>query len=247
MDIREYRALLFAIAASLALHTLTLLLAPGFGAPIKAPPGLPALTAVLRDLPQPDSTPPQLEPQAVTQPRPASEPRPKADPARPRPQNAPLLTSPPSQPAPAIPAAESGPVDTNSNTAAPTSSVVAPQTTIASTATTSAIAHVEPADPGALQGYKVQLAAFAQKYQRYPPQAREREWEGIAEVKLTIGENGRIREVSIASSSGHDILDQEAMAMVRKAAPLAEITSALRNKEFSINLPVVFHLKHEGG
>jgi protein TonB len=93
----------------------------------------------------------------------------------------------------------------------------------------------------------VQLAAFAAKYKRYPATALESHWEGIAEVKLTIGADGRIREAVIVNSSGHDMLDKVAIDMVRKAAPLTEIKPALRNKEFSINLPIVFNIERKSG
>jgi protein TonB len=158
-----------------------------------------------------------------------------------------MLTAPSSSAAPSVPAATGVPAESKPGPVAPASATASPPTAVASSAPSAASASAEPADPTALQSYKIQLAAFAQKYQRYPRQAVEQKWEGIAEVKLTIGENGRIREAVIASSSGHDELDQEAIAMVRKAAPLTEIKSALRNREFSINLPVVFHLKREGG
>ena len=85
------------------------------------------------------------------------------------------------------------------------------------------------------------------KYKRYPRVAVERGWEGITEVKLSIGPDGKIREAVVAVSSGHEILDQQAIEMVRKAAPLTEITSGLRNREFSINLPIVFNIERKGG
>jgi protein TonB len=119
--------------------------------------------------------------------------------------------------------------------------------TAAPGAPASASPRAEPADPNALQGYKVQLATYAAKYKRYPRLALERGWEGITEVKLTIGADGSIREVAVAASSGHDLLDQQAVEMVRKAAPVTQITSALRNREFSINLPVVFNIERKGG
>jgi hypothetical protein len=34
--------------------------------------------------------------------------------------------------------------------------------------------------------------------------------------------------------------------MVRKAAPITEISTGLRNREFSINLPIVFSIERKG-
>jgi protein TonB len=252
IETREYRALQIAVVASLVLHAAVLFLAPGFRAR-ERPPALPTLTAVLRSQPQPQETTPvpavrpQPEPETKPSPtpQPVAEPRPKPETVKPRAQT-PVMTAPSSQPVFAVPPAESAPAEAKSAPTASASPATQPAT-VASTAPTSAASRGEQADPNALQTYKIQLAAYAQKYQRYPSLARENNWEGIAEVKLTIGENGRIREVIVVSSSGHDILDQQAIEMVRKAAPITEIPSALRNKEFPINLPIVFHLEHKGG
>jgi periplasmic protein TonB len=253
VGIREQRALVLGIAASIVLHAMVLLMAPGFQAK-QYVPELPTLTAVLRQPEAPVAAP--APPEAVT-PKPVTEPpkpvaaKPEARPEPPKPRanvppaatqaaGAPVLTAPSSSPAPSVAAATGTPSEAKAGP-------VAPPTTVASAAPSAASASAEPIDPQALQGYKIQLAGFAQKYQRYPPKAIAQRWQGITEVKITIGENGRIRDAVVATSSGHDELDQEAIAMVRKAAPITEIKSALRNREFSINLEVVFQLKPANG
>ncbi len=251
-DMREYRALLIGIAASLAIHAMVLCLAPGFR-PQKYVPELPTLTAVLRDVPQPETLtqPARGQPQPETEPpRPAAEPRPKPEAVKPRVQ-APLpLTAPSLQPAP-TPAADAAAPDSKpapAASAAPASAVPAPPAVVATTAPSVAATHTETVDPDALRDYQVHLGGNAAKYMRYPRTAVENNWEGIAEVKLTIGENGRIRALEIATSSGHDILDQQAIEMVRKAAPLTEIPGALRNKEFNTrSIFIRFNIERKGG
>ena len=224
-------------------------------------PALPTLSAVLRS--PPPSIEPAAAPKAPAEPvreaqKPPPEPKTKAEPPRPK-TPAPQLTTPTPQPqaapapptavpAPAAPttAAAPAPVTANESRPGASTAVSQPPTVVAAAAPNSAVAS-GPADPDALQSYKVQLAALAAKYKRYPATALESHWEGIAEVKLTIGADGRIREVVIANSSGHDVLDKVAMDMVRKAAPLTEIKAALRNREFSINLPIVFNIEHKSG
>lgn len=244
MDFREQRTLQLAIAASLALHALVLLFAPGVRVPPPAPV-LPTLTAVLntaRILAEPARSEPEKTRAEPPQPqRPVAEARPKPEAAKP---GTPAMTAPSVEPAPAIPASSAS--DGN-RASAPSSSPGGPPAVVASAAPGSSASRAEPADPNALQNYKVQLAAYAAKYRKYPASALRSGWEGIAEVKLTIGPDGRIREAVIAASSGHEILDQQAIEMVRKAAPITEISAGLRNREFTINLPIVFNIERKGG
>jgi TonB family protein len=53
----------------------------------------------------------------------------------------------------------------------------------------------------------------------YPQAAFEREEEGIAVVKFSIGEGGDITSSLVIESSGSDYLDQGALDVVRSAAP----------------------------
>ena len=53
----------------------------------------------------------------------------------------------------------------------------------------------------------------------YPQAAFEREEEGIAVVKFSIGEGGDITSNLVIESSGSDYLDQGALDVVRSAAP----------------------------
>lgn len=244
MDARERHALQFAVAASILLHALALFIAPGMRAPERAPV-LPPLTALLRASPQIEAPLPVAREQPGAEPekpRPVAEPKPAptAESAEPQAGEPPPMSAPSSKAAPSVAAAD--------NAAPETKPAPAAAAALASAALSAASsARAEPADPNALQGYKVQLAAFASKYKRYPRLALERGWEGIAEVKLTIGADGQVREAVIGVSSGHELLDREAVDMVRKAAPLTEITAALRNREFSVNLPIVFNIARKSG
>lgn len=77
---------------------------------------------------------------------------------------------------------------------------------------------------------------------RYPAQARERGWEGRVEVRLVIGTSGTIKSAVIKSSSRYQILDDQALDMVRKSQRRLEIPPALRGREFSVDIPVTFEL-----
>lgn len=72
-------------------------------------------------------------------------------------------------------------------------------------------------------------------------------WEGKAEIRMVIGANGMISSITVKTSAGHEILDAQALDMIRKAKPLTQIPAALRGKEFTVDVPVVFSLKEETG
>jgi TonB family protein len=47
----------------------------------------------------------------------------------------------------------------------------------------------------------------------------------------------------VKSSSGYEILDNVAVDMIKKAKPLTPIPAALRGKEFTVDIPVIFDLQ----
>ena len=71
----------------------------------------------------------------------------------------------------------------------------------------------------------------------FPPEALERGLEGEVTLLVRLGERGRILDASIASGSGHKILDD---AAVRAVLKLGSLGSSSANK--SILLPVRFRI-----
>jgi len=83
----------------------------------------------------------------------------------------------------------------------------------------------------------------AARYKRYPAIALEKGWQGKVEVRMVIGANGMIASASIKASSGHDILDKQALEMLKKGNATVPIPASLRGREFSIDIPVKFDLE----
>ncbi len=98
-------------------------------------------------------------------------------------------------------------------------------------------------DAEGMRRYRIGLAREARGHRRYPPLALERGWTGTAEVEVGVSRQGRARGVLLARSSGHDILDREALAMMSLAAAAVVPPESLRGREFSVRLPVVFDLE----
>ncbi|MGW8268829.1 MAG: energy transducer TonB [Burkholderiales bacterium] len=101
-------------------------------------------------------------------------------------------------------------------------------------------------DEDLLARYRLQLISAARRYKRYPRAALDNQWEGAAEVAMVIGDNGRIREVTISKSSGHEVLDRQAIDMFRKAKPLVPIPTGLRGREFRVTLKAIYSLRDPG-
>lgn len=93
--------------------------------------------------------------------------------------------------------------------------------------------------------YRQALKAAAQRFRRYPALARERGWEGTASVALVFDGGEPMPEMSIVSSSGRELLDEQALAMLTQAVRAAPMPEALKGQKFRIELPVTFSLADE--
>lgn len=68
--------------------------------------------------------------------------------------------------------------------------------------------------------WQARLMAHLSRSQRYPPGTLSRGEQATAHVRFSIDASGRVLSVSLARSSGNSALDQEVVAMVRRASPV---------------------------
>lgn len=225
----QLRLLALALLASLVLHALLL-----FALPIlrEAKPQVPAkpMTARLAEpKPKPaEPLPPRAEPALPVKPparKPESRPRPAA---MVTPSPAPVTVPEPVLHVPVTPPA-------------PPPVAAAPRSDPQPAATAPAAP-----DAGTLLQYRLEIMDLARRYKRYPRLAVDNNWEGRVEVRLVIGASGAIVSLSVKTSAGYETLDQEALAMLRKAKTAATIPQALRGREFTLEVPVIFSLKEAG-
>ena len=237
-----------AVAASIAVHALILVVLPGWfdAAKRKAHAPAPLVARLAQPKPAPNPLPePPARPEKPAEPLRRSQ---AVESARP------ILTAPPSplqvpvtivapSPAPEAPRAPE-PVQQ----AAP-AAITAPPMKVepAAVPPPAASASGDAADPATLGQYRIAIISAAKRYKRYPRLAIDNNWEGQAEIRMVVGADGGIASISIRSPSGFEVLDQQALEMIRKAKPLAPIPPALRGKAFTIDVPVVFSLKEETG
>lgn len=80
-----------------------------------------------------------------------------------------------------------------------------------------------------------------EELKRYPAQAKSNHWEGKVVVEAVIRADGAVVGLSIAESSGRALLDQEAMAVMKQASPLA-LKHPLGASSVTILVPISYRL-----
>lgn len=100
----------------------------------------------------------------------------------------------------------------------------------------------EGIDPEGLRSYRLALARAAGRHKRYPVQAIEAGWAGTAEVRVMGRADGVAQAAELVKSSGHAVLDEAALEMLRRAIPATPLPPTLQGQAFAVNLPVLFEL-----
>ena len=95
----------------------------------------------------------------------------------------------------------------------------------------------------ATNDYSSLLAAAIAKYKQYPKIAQMRGWQGLIIIELQLNPQGGVIYSQIKKSSGYDVLDQEALEMIKRASPFPQPPEALRNKNFTVLVPISFKLE----
>lgn len=106
-----------------------------------------------------------------------------------------------------------------------------------------AAAPVTPiADSASAAQYRQQLIGVAVRYKVYPPHAVQNGWEGDVAIGVSIAASGA-SQVSVMKSSGHGLLDEQALEMFRLAAPRVPVPQALRGRQFAVEVRAVYSLR----
>lgn len=93
-----------------------------------------------------------------------------------------------------------------------------------------------------LSNYSGRVMAHLQRHKRYPRSAQNAGMEGSAVVRFTINASGTVTGAVIVSSSGHSALDQETLAMVRRASRFPAIPSEAGRGSMTFTAPVTYRL-----
>jgi protein TonB len=99
-----------------------------------------------------------------------------------------------------------------------------------------------PAAPQIAARFASRLLGQLNRYKQYPEQARRRGQTGVATLRFTLDRDGRLLDYSLVSSSGHDVLDEEVLDLVQRAAPYPPLPPEIEAATHSFTVPINFGL-----
>lgn len=91
--------------------------------------------------------------------------------------------------------------------------------------------------------FRDRLLGHLQRYKRYPRAAQARGRQGVPYIRFTMNREGRVLMSSLERGSGHDSLDQEALALIVRAQPLPAFPEELGGSTLEIVVPIEFLLR----
>jgi protein TonB len=220
----------YAAAASLVVHALVLSLK---GPPLREIAVPPAEAPLIAHLVEP-AAPPAPE---VVDPRPEPKPAARAA-ARPKPKPVPRASAPVA--APTVPPSPETAPEQGSEESEP-SAPSAPAAPSLAAVTPPAAVQIDPA--AALARFRQQIVELAVRYKRYPRMARDNGWTGDVVVRIEVSPSGTVNAISLKSTSGYEILDEQALEMFRKAAPAVSVPPDLRGQAFAVEVRAIYSLQ----
>ena len=230
---RQFRIVL---GLSVLLHAAFLGLVPGQQAP--RPSALPTLSASIRLL---EAALPASVPAARSMPelRKALPPAaPVALPPQARQTGTSVLPSPT-----VLPQLAAGPAATPASSGLP--SVAQPSSPSAGDAVAAVGSPQPPArsSQDALDSYRHRLAGLFAARHDYPRVAALRGWEGEVRLRLKIARKGNLLGVALDRSSGYEVLDQHAMALLADYGDLPPLPEAVELGEIQVVVPINYKLR----
>jgi periplasmic protein TonB len=227
--VSDNRSFYYAMAASVALHALVLLAFPDLVATARRAASIPPQIIARLMAPEPEPEPPAHVP------APAAKAEKKKAPRATKP--APVISTPQPAPGPIVPPAPP-PVAAE----APAPQPAPPVAAVESQPAPQAAQPAQPPESLSRDQYRLQLIDEARRHKRYPPLARENNWQGDVRVDVAIAANGR-PTVTLKGSSGYEVLDRQALEMFAQAARSVPVPPALRGREFTLELRAVYGLE----
>jgi protein TonB len=90
--------------------------------------------------------------------------------------------------------------------------------------------------------YFSQLKGWLNRNKRYPTAAKKARQQGVVIVNFTIDRRGMLLDSHVEKSSGHALLDDAALALLQRAAPMPRIPESMGLQVLSISLPIDYSL-----
>jgi protein TonB len=100
-----------------------------------------------------------------------------------------------------------------------------------------------PSQEDLLANYRRRLADLLARQQEYPRVAAMRGWEGEVRVRVRVARKGSLLGVSLDHSSGYEILDKHAIAMLEGLGGLPALPEEYGSSELQVVVPVSYSLR----
>lgn len=94
-----------------------------------------------------------------------------------------------------------------------------------------------------VDSYLTRLGSHLSRFYEYPRRARRLGQEGAPVLVFEFSREGALLRQSLRSSSGHSLLDDAALEMLKDAEPLPAVPASMTGKTFTYALPVRFSLR----
>jgi protein TonB len=127
------------------------------------------------------------------------------------------------------------------DTTVPTVASASSQAVAPASALVAAAAQSVPA-ADLLAAYRQRLTQLLAGQHEYPRIAALRGWEGEVRLRLRVARKGNLLGVVLDHSSGFDVLDQHALAMLAALGGLPPVPEGLDGNEIQVVVPVSYKL-----
>ncbi|MFA5149847.1 MAG: energy transducer TonB [Candidatus Omnitrophota bacterium] len=97
-------------------------------------------------------------------------------------------------------------------------------------------------DKDAMLRYQDVIKQRIEEARRYPLWAKKQGIEGITHLYFSLLPGGRSQDIKILRSSGSRILDDEAVATLKRASPFPPIPKEINNSSVDMEVAIVFYL-----
>jgi len=87
------------------------------------------------------------------------------------------------------------------------------------------------------------LVRQLQRFKRYPSEAQSRSEEGVVLLSFSLDRTGHVLAHRIARSSGFADVDNEVMAMIKRAEPLPAFPASMPQPQLDLTVPIRFSLR----
>jgi protein TonB len=124
----------------------------------------------------------------------------------------------------------------------PVEQTTAPVAASAPPAPAAAPASAAPAPSNGAPTWQGLLLGRLEQFKRYPALAQSRGQQGVVWLRFTMDRDGKVLSARIDKSSGHDLLDQETLALIRRAQPLPRPPPDVPGATLELVTPIEFFL-----